>query len=164
MLIATSSQGGLDDLVSPVFGRAPTFTLVEMEGNEVKKVEVIQNTAAGGFRGVGIQAAQLVVNKGVNVVIAGNIGPNASMVLSQSGVRIVTGVSGIKARDALKSLSQPPKEIPRELGFKPLPSFQPLPETEMDLEFRKRMLELERKMIDEEIKYLEEKLKELKKK
>ena len=63
ILVATQTKGGLEDLVSPVFGRAPTFTIVEVKDNKIKKAEVHQNTTAGGFRGVGIQAAQFAANK-----------------------------------------------------------------------------------------------------
>jgi len=111
--IATT-QGGLDDQVSPVFGRCPTFTFVDTEGKEIKNVEVVQNEFATAMGGAGIQAAQFVVNKGANVVIAGNYGPNAYPILTQAKVDIVS-VYGINVKDAimkyidgnLKPITQP---------------------------------------------------------
>lgn len=111
--IATT-QGGLEDQVSPVFGRCPTFTFVETEGKEIKNVEVIQTQFAGAMGGAGIQAAQFVANKGANVVIAGNYGPNAFPILNQAGVDVVS-MHGITVKDAvmkylegeLKPIAQP---------------------------------------------------------
>lgn len=97
--IATT-QGGLDDQVCPVFGRCPTFTFVDVEEKEIKNVEVIPNEFAGAAGGAGIQAAQLVVNKGVQAVIAGNYGPNAHPILSQGGADAIS-VQGIGVKDAV---------------------------------------------------------------
>ena len=47
---------------------------------------------AGG--GAGTKAAQLVIDKAVQTVLTGNIGPNAFAVLSAAGITIYTGVSG----------------------------------------------------------------------
>ena len=166
ILISTSSKGGLEDLVSPVFARAPTFTLVEIQDKEIKSVEVIPNNYASGFRGVGIQVAQFVANKGVDVVITGNVGPNASMVLNQAGVKIVTGFLNVKVKDAIQSYLGGTEIQKGFQPFKPptLPPTLPTLEktTEKDLEFEKRMLELQKKMLEEQIKYLEGKIKELK--
>ena len=93
--IATN-QGGLEDQVFPVFGRCPTFTFVDMEDKEIKNVEVIPNEFAGAMGGAGIQAAQLVANKGANVVIAGNYGPNAYPILNQAGISVVSAQGNVK--------------------------------------------------------------------
>lgn len=84
--LATSGQGGMKDYVSPNFGRCPTFTIVDLEGEVVKNVEVLQNPGAFAGSGAGIQAAQAVVNSGCNVVIAGAIGPNSFQVLSMGRI------------------------------------------------------------------------------
>ncbi len=93
--IATT-KGGLDDQVSPVFGRCQTFTFVNVEGKEIKDVEVIPNEFAGAMGGAGIQAAQLVVNKGAEVVIAGNFGPNAFPILSQGNAKVISAQGSVK--------------------------------------------------------------------
>ncbi|HEB84959.1 MAG TPA: hypothetical protein ENI92_08175, partial [Bacteroidetes bacterium] len=83
-IVAATNRGGLDDTVSPVFGRCPTFTVLDAEGGEIVSHKVIQNPYAGAVGGAGIQAAQLVVNEGAEAVVAGSFGPNASNVLSQA--------------------------------------------------------------------------------
>jgi len=51
--------------------------------------------------GAGIQAAQMVVNSGVNSVITGNLGPNAADTLAAAGLKTYLGVSGT-VREALQ--------------------------------------------------------------
>ena len=87
----TASAGGLDAPVDPRFGRCPYFIIVD---SETMKFEVVPNTAAGAMAGAGIQAAQLVAGLGAEVVITGNVGPNAFQALSAAGVRIVVGAYG----------------------------------------------------------------------
>jgi len=102
MKIAVSASGeSLDSNVDPRFGRCPYFIIVDTEDNKIKSHEVVTNEAVQAMRGAGIQAAQTVANKGAKVVITGNIGPNAFNVLSQTGIKVFTGVSG-KVDEALK--------------------------------------------------------------
>lgn len=84
-----TQQGGLEDQISPVFGRCQTFTIVTTDGEEIRETEVIQNQHAKASSGAGIQAAGMVANKGVQVVIAGNFGPNVASVLNQSGIKMI---------------------------------------------------------------------------
>lgn len=101
MKIAVSAtHRSLDADVDPRFGRCMCFVIVETEGNEIKDHKEISNEAIQATRGAGVQAAQTVANEGVEVVITGNIGPNAFNVLNQTGIKIVTGVSG-KVQDVV---------------------------------------------------------------
>lgn len=100
-IVVATTEGGLDDQVSPVFGRAQTFTVVEVEGEEIKGASVIQNPYVNAPGGAGIQAAQLVANEGPDSVIAGNFGPNVAGVLSQAGIEMYTA-GGISVREAVR--------------------------------------------------------------
>ena len=124
MKIAVSASGdSLDANVDPRFGRCPYFIILETEGNEIKGHKVINNQATEAMRGAGIQAAQNVANKGAKVVITGNIGPNAFNALSQTGIKVVTGVSGkisevVKKylNGELKETTQPTVRFGRGMG------------------------------------------------
>jgi len=105
IFIAATDRGGLEDLVSPIFGRAPTFTLVEVEDGKIQDVQVISNPYKDAPSGAGIQAAQLVASRGPRAVFAGNFGPNVSGVLSQAGVEMVPA-SGIPVREAVERYLQ----------------------------------------------------------
>jgi predicted Fe-Mo cluster-binding NifX family protein len=98
--IAIASNGKtLDSQVDPRFGRCFYFLIVDSKTGDF---EVLPNTADNLSRGAGISAAQLVVDQKVEAVIAGNFGPKAVNVLSQSGVNIIP-VLGKTAKQALKA-------------------------------------------------------------
>ncbi len=90
-ICVTATAGDLNAQVDPRFGRCQYFVFVD---SDTMAFEAIPNEAITAPGGAGIQAAQTVVNKGGNVVISGNIGPNAFQVLSTAGVKIATGAYG----------------------------------------------------------------------
>ncbi len=84
MKMVVSAQGdNLDAATSPVFGRCPTFIFVD---TETMDFEAVPNEAMNLGGGAGIQAAQFVVNRGVQAVLTGNLGPNAFDVLRAASV------------------------------------------------------------------------------
>jgi predicted Fe-Mo cluster-binding NifX family protein len=87
----TAAAGDLNAQVDPRFGRCQYFVFVD---SDTMAFEAMANEATAAPGGAGIQAAQTVVNKGVAVLISGNIGPNAFQVLSTAGVKIATGAYG----------------------------------------------------------------------
>ena len=90
-ICVTATAGDLNAQVDPRFGRCQYFVIVD---SETMAFEAMANEAIAAPGGAGIQAAQTMVNKGVDVVISGNIGPNAFQVLSTAGVKIATGAYG----------------------------------------------------------------------
>jgi predicted Fe-Mo cluster-binding NifX family protein len=92
MKICITSQGdNLGAEVDPRFGRAVYFLIVDTDNMET---EAIKNPYIQAGGGAGIQAAQFVANKDAEVVITGNIGPNAFQVLKEAGLNVISDVSG----------------------------------------------------------------------
>jgi predicted Fe-Mo cluster-binding NifX family protein len=92
MKLCISSTGqDLSAVVDPRFGRATSYIIVD---SDTHAFEYVENPSAMAGGGAGTKAAQLVINKGVQAVLTGNIGPNAFAVLNAAGIQIYTGVSG----------------------------------------------------------------------
>ena len=99
MKIGVSSSGNnMEALVDPRFGRCPYFVLVDSESMQF---EAVPNLAATSGSGAGIQAAQTITSKQVQVLITGNVGPNAFRALSAAGMTVITGASG-KVREVIE--------------------------------------------------------------
>ena len=101
MKIAISSTG--QDLQSDIdlrFGRSQYFLIVDIENNEIKNSLAIENEGAIQGHGAGVKAAQQIGEAGVEAVITGNLGPNATNILSQLGIKAYQA-SGA-AEDAVK--------------------------------------------------------------
>jgi len=97
MKIAISSADkNINSDVFDIFGRCPYFIILEDKDGKLEKVEAVKNEGMDQNSGVGISAAQLVVEKGVDTVITGNIGPRALDVLKQFNVEIYFGEGVIK--------------------------------------------------------------------
>lgn len=85
-ICVSSVSNSLDALLDPRFGRCAYFLIVDSEDMHF---EAIPNIAAGATGGAGIQAAQMVADKGAQVVITGNVGPNAFQALTAAGIEIM---------------------------------------------------------------------------
>lgn len=84
-VVITARGSSLDAEPSPVFGRCPVFLFVDPENQQL---EALENPAIAASGGAGIQAAQLVVDRGARAVITGRLGPNAARVLEAAGIEI----------------------------------------------------------------------------
>ena len=100
MRIAISATGpSLDAEVDPRFGRCQYFIIADPQTMEFEAVENTNVMASGG---AGIATAQMIANKGVEVVLTGNAGPNAYQTLSAAGIQVITGVTG-RITDAIEA-------------------------------------------------------------
>ena len=92
MIVAVSAAGtDVSAEVDPRFGRCRCFVFFD---TETKAVEAETNAAGQAGGGAGVQAAQQVANKAAQVVLTGNVGPNAHQALSAADIAVYTGMSG----------------------------------------------------------------------
>ena len=101
-LCISSTKNDLEASADPRFGRCQYFLFVD---TGTMNFEAAGNPAFTAGGGAGIQAAQLVVNKGADAVITGNVGPNAFQALQAAGVKIITGAQG-PVRDVVERFNK----------------------------------------------------------
>jgi predicted Fe-Mo cluster-binding NifX family protein len=101
MKIAITASG--EDLNSPVdrvFGRARFFVIMDPEETSIEVLENSQNVNAA--QGAGIQAAQQIANQCIDVVLTGNVGPNAFRALDAASIKVYQfGSDVLTVRDAV---------------------------------------------------------------
>ena len=90
-VVVTSNGMNLSAEASPSFGRCLAYVFVDPETMEF---EAVENPAANAAGGAGIQAAQFVVEQGVQVALAGNVGPNAYDVLKAANMPVFRHTGG----------------------------------------------------------------------
>jgi predicted Fe-Mo cluster-binding NifX family protein len=98
--ISADNKNGLDSVVSPHFGRCPHFILVDLEGQNVKNVQAIDNPYYGNHRPGQVPA--FINSHEVDVMLTGGMGHRAIMFFEQFGVQAVTGAAGT-IRQSLES-------------------------------------------------------------
>ncbi len=101
-ICVTASNPGLEAPVDPRFGRARYFVIVDQETMDFESIE---NENFSASNGAGVQAAQQIIGKDVDVLITGNVGPNAFSLLSSQDIDMHISPSGsvLGAIDAYKS-------------------------------------------------------------
>ncbi len=95
--VPTIGQSGMDDVVSPHFGRCLYYTLVDTETNEVS---VFPNTSEH-MGGIGLPP-ELIAKKGVHVMLCSGLGPRAIQMFEQFGIEVFVGASGT-VKDAINA-------------------------------------------------------------
>ncbi len=87
MKIAFSTSGQAPQaLLDSRFGRCGRFLVYDLDTQSYALVENSQNLQAA--QGAGIQAAEIVLNAGADVLISGHCGPKAYKVLRAGGVKV----------------------------------------------------------------------------
>jgi predicted Fe-Mo cluster-binding NifX family protein len=108
MRIAITTTGdNLDSQIDPRFGRAQFILVVDGDGTLLDIIDNAKNRAAIG--GAGIQAANTLAEKKVDVVLTGRCGPNATEALKTVGIEFGKVQSGT-AKEVLHRFKQ--GEIP----------------------------------------------------
>lgn len=89
-ICVTSNGNSIESNLDPRFGRAAYFIIAD---NKTMEYEAIENAVAVSSGGAGITSGQLMVDKDVEVVVTGNVGPNAANVLRAANIRIYRGIN-----------------------------------------------------------------------
>lgn len=85
MKIAISATGKTtEDLFDVRFGRCEYFQIHDTESGEIK---VLENEGQNTGGGVGIIASNQLIEEKVDVIITGNLGPNAFEIVERAGVK-----------------------------------------------------------------------------
>jgi cation diffusion facilitator family transporter len=86
--IPVEEDKGLDSRVSYHFGKSPYFILIDVHENAVRRWFVVENHAARMERKRGIEAARLLVQHKVDVLMAREVGEGPYHVLRDSSVQL----------------------------------------------------------------------------
>jgi len=89
--VSATQSDNLDANIDPRFGRCEYFIIID---SDTMNFESVPNASTNSVGGAGIGAAQLVINKGAEVVLTGNCGSNAFMTLESGGIKVILGVQG----------------------------------------------------------------------
>lgn len=85
MKIAISSTGKtMENLLDMRFGRCEYFQIHDTESKEVK---ILENEGQNASGGAGIVASNQLVDEKVDIIITGNLGPNAFEIIEKVGIK-----------------------------------------------------------------------------
>ena len=87
--IPTMGDGGMDEAICQHFGRAPTFTIVDLDHREIKVLPNVSEHMGG--KGL---PTETMFAEGVQVMIVGGLGPKAVQAFSQANIEVFVGAAG----------------------------------------------------------------------
>jgi predicted Fe-Mo cluster-binding NifX family protein len=102
MIIAVAANGkSLNSPLDEQFGRCKYFVFVD---SETMAYDAIANPGEEMQSGAGPKAAEIIISRGAQAVLAGRVGEKAEVVLKKGGITIVVGYkSTMSVNDALKN-------------------------------------------------------------
>jgi predicted Fe-Mo cluster-binding NifX family protein len=84
-ILIPTTKNDLNGEIDSRFARAPYFIIYD---TAKKTTEIKENTYKDSARAAGTMFAQYIINEGIKIVIASDMGPNAKMVLTETGIEI----------------------------------------------------------------------------
>lgn len=90
--VSADTNDGMNSVVSPHFGRCPHFILVDVEDQEIRQVQSVDNPYFGNHQPG--QVPGFIASHGANVMLTGGMGGRAIMFFQQYGIEGVTGAYG----------------------------------------------------------------------
>ena len=100
--VATNGKEGLADTVSEVFGRANTFTILDIEDGEVQLFKIFENPALSYEHGAGPIVVKELVDIKVDSVVGPQLGHGASSILEHHSKDIYFAEGGTKVSKAIE--------------------------------------------------------------
>ena len=102
-LIAVPTKGdrGSRNSVSSIFAKAPYFTFVEIIDNKKEKVTVQENEASSLTQGTGPIVMKSMKDRGVDIILAADVGPGAITLMQISGIKLYKVDPGTKVSEAV---------------------------------------------------------------
>ena len=105
----TAESPDLDARIDPRFGRAAGFVIVDPD---TLTFDYVDNGASQVMaQGAGIQAAQIVADTGVHVLLTGFVGPKAFQALNAAGIAIGPNLENLTVREAVQRFRDGKVEI-----------------------------------------------------
>jgi predicted Fe-Mo cluster-binding NifX family protein len=103
-LIVVPSVGdkGMRDSVSNIFAKAPYFTFIEVIDGRREQVTVEENKSSGLSQGTGPIVMKGFKDRGVDLILASDIGPGARTLMDISEIRLFKVEPGTRVSEALK--------------------------------------------------------------
>ena len=89
-LCVTSAGRDIEAKIDARFGRTPYFLIID---TDTSAAEVVVNSAADQGQGAGTAAVQIVMDKGIDGILTGAVGPNVLAALRGSGIKLFEGAS-----------------------------------------------------------------------
>ena len=102
--VPTKGDGGLEDFVSDVFGKAETFTVLEIDNSSIVNVEVVKNPAAAYRHGSGPIVVKMLADMKTDAVAAREFGLGASTLLDMNKIKKLKVKSNIAVKEAVKRI------------------------------------------------------------
>lgn len=103
MKIAVSTQGNSSEsIIDSRFGRCANFAVFDTEKDNWSFIE---NDGAKAGGGAGLAAAQQIIDNGIQVLITGNMGPNAFDVLNSEEISVFKYENG-SVQDAVNGYKE----------------------------------------------------------
>ena len=98
--LSVEDNNDFESKIAHHFGRCPFFALVDLEGTEVKEIQVIENPYYGAHQPG--QVPGFINSQNANVMLSGGMGGRAIQFFDQFGIKAATGATGT-VRSALES-------------------------------------------------------------
>lgn len=98
--ISVETKDDLDSVVAHHFGRCPYYAFIDVDGLEIKSVEVLDNPFYNGHQPG--QVPRFIKENNADVMLSGGMGGRAIQFFQQFGIQTATGATGT-AQTALEN-------------------------------------------------------------